>query len=164
MTKWLYFRAVDSTANDDGFISSAAGNNNSSLRSSALLKYENLEAILPFTTDQDEYPQGGSAGDYTGVMMIFKAALTTGLTSDAPPDHDYLHRDIVYLEVNGVDSISTCENIITFIEDSESSFIKIADAHGQGKSNCPSILECKFIEIARTWKRLLITTTHNANA
>ena len=91
MTKWLYFRSTASVADDDGFISSASGNNNSSLRSSALLKYENLEAILPFTADDDEYPQGGSAADYTGVMMVFKAALTTGYSQDAPPDENYLH-------------------------------------------------------------------------
>ena len=163
MTKWLYFRSTASVADDDGFISSASGDNNSSLRSSALLKYENLEAILPFTTDDDEYPQGGAAGNYTGVMMVFKAALTTGYSQDAPPEDNYLHRDIIYLEVNDVDSISTCKNIINFIEKSPGNFIKLADANSQGKDNAPSVLECKHIEIARTWKTASVSGTHNSN-
>ena len=161
MTKWLYFRSKVSVGDDDGFISAPA-NFNSELRSSALLKYENLEAILPFTTDQDEFPIGGSAGNYTGIIMIFKSCINTSTALNATTTQ-FLTKDRIFLEVNDVDSISTCKNIINFIEKSPGNFIKLADANSQGKDNAPSVLECKHIEIARTWKTLAISGTHNAN-
>ena len=148
--KWLYFRSTAALSGDDGFISSDSGSN-SELRSSALLKYENLEAILPFTTDQDEFPIGGSAGNYTGIMMIFKSC-RNDYSQLNDTTTQILKRDYIYIEVNGVDSLSTCTNIIEFIENSEEGVVKIADANNQGRDNAPAVLECKFIEIAKEFK------------
>ena len=42
--------------------------------------------------------------------------------------------------------------VTEFIENSEEGVVKIADANNQGADNAPTVLECKFIEIAKEFK------------
>ena len=164
MTKWLYFRAVANVSggsggtNDTGYLSNDAASN-SELRSSAMFRYENLLAILPFSQVDnsgnrtgDEYPLGGSSGSYTGVMMLFRPSLSSYADqSGAPHTAEMLNRDIVYLETQG-DAGSLCKHIINKIENSESPVVYICDnASGTGERKTSGVISCKFIEISRTF-------------
>ena len=139
--KWLYFRTTSGVDNDDGFISNN-GTTNSTLRTSALLKYENLQAIIPFNEDADEFPNGGSAGDYYGIVMIFKTSMSPNNVNLGTTK--YLASDKVFLEVSP-NSSTSCESIINHIENNDG-FITIAD--GVAKL-CPGVLSVKFIEISQ---------------
>jgi hypothetical protein len=161
--KWLYFRTTASISDDHGFIS-AQQDYNSELRTSALLKYDNLEAILPYTRDissagTGEVPVGGTVTDYSGVIMVFKACRNDYTTLNDSVSK-WLARDYIYLEVNGQDSLSTCQDIIDYIEESSGRIVIVADEAqngGQAGSSgvarsAPSVLVCKFIELAREYK------------
>ena len=142
--KWLYFRSTNSINADNGLISHHGGTN-STLRTSALLKYENLQSILPFDADTDEEPNGATTTDYIGVVMVFKSD-TVSLGQDGFGTTKFVAADKVYLETT-INSASTCIDIINFIESSEDNVIKIAD-----KTNsfyCPSVVTVKHIEIAQ---------------
>lgn len=147
--KWLYFRSTNGINDDNGFISTDQ-TTNSTLRTSALLKYENLQAILPFdNTNDTEFPNGGSDGDYIGVVMVFKPSLNPGLGQDGLGTTKFINADKIYLQTT-INSISSCEEIINFIEKSEENFIQFFDTNDdQAGFNCPGVIACKHIEIAQ---------------
>tara|TARA_R100000541_G_C1861300_1_gene79273 strand:- start:173 stop:619 length:447 start_codon:yes stop_codon:yes gene_type:complete len=142
--KWLYFRQSAGLGSDNGLISHHAGTN-STLRTSALLKYENLQSIIPFNASTDEEPNGATTLDYIGVVMIFKSD-TVSLGQDGFGTVKFIAADKVYLQTT-VNSASTCIDIINFIESSKESVVTIADV--TNKFLCPSILTVKHIEIAQ---------------
>ena len=145
--KWLYFRTTNSLNADNGLISHHAGTN-STLRTSALLKYENLQSILPFDADTDAEPNGTSTTNYIGVIMIFKSD-TVSLGQDGFGTTKFVAADKVYLQTT-VNSISSCEEIINFIEKSEENFIQFFDTNdNQAGFNCPGVVACTYIEIAQ---------------
>tara|TARA_R100000231_G_scaffold71235_1_gene56312 strand:+ start:139 stop:582 length:444 start_codon:yes stop_codon:yes gene_type:complete len=142
--KWLYFRSAAGVAPDNGFISKDSSTN-STLRTSALLKYENLEAIIPFDTDSDEEPNGATTTDYIGVIMIFKSAQAQGVYNDAISTTKLIANDRIYLETTS-NSLSTCKGIIEYIE--RSGNIAIVSDNMNTNEKCPGVLSCKHIEIA----------------
>tara|TARA_R110002012_G_scaffold235257_1_gene409102 strand:- start:539 stop:994 length:456 start_codon:yes stop_codon:yes gene_type:complete len=145
--KWLYFRQSSGIANDNGVISHHGGTN-STLRTSALLKYENLESILPFDDTAVDDPNGvttSGAGEYIGVVMIFKSPVHA-LAQDGHGTTLFIAADKVYLETTA-NSASTCVDIIKFIESSEDNVIQIADVTRD--IFCPGVLTVKHIEIAQ---------------
>ena len=147
--KWLYFRTTNSLNADNGLISHHAGTN-STLRTSALLKYENLQSILPFDADTDAEPNGTSTTNYIGVIMIFKSD-TVSLGQDGFGTVKFVAADKVYLATQ-TNSVSTCKEIIDFIEGSEENFIQFFDTNDQqkaSKSNCPQVISCNYIEIGQ---------------
>ena len=153
MIKWLYFRQNAGGINGDNGRISAHGTSNSTLRTSACLRYDNLQAIIPFDEDSDEYPNGGAGGDYTGVVMIFKSANTPNgtnfITGDGNIDTNYLQTDRIYLEVQS-DSLTACNSIIDYIENTESNYIVINDA--VSLVTIPGVIACKFIEVPNNYK------------
>ena len=149
--KWLYFRSTNGINDDNGFISTDQPTN-STLRTSALLKYENLQAIIPFDADTDEEPNGTTTTNYIGVIMVFKPSLNPGLGQDGLGTTKFINADKVYLQTT-INSISSCEEIINFIEKSEENFIQFFDTNdAQAGFNCPGIIACKHIEIAQNHK------------
>ena len=117
-----------------------------------MLKYENLQAILPFDTDTDEEPNGVTTADYIGVVMVFKPSLNPGLGQDGLGTPQFINSDKVYLQTS-INSISSCEEIINFIEKSEENFIQFFDSNdAQAGFNCPGVIACKHIEIAENHK------------
>ena len=151
--KWLYFRQANGIANDNGLISHHAGTN-STLRTSALLKYENLESILPFdaldasSNWAGDDPNGittGNSDAYVGVVMIFKSPVHA-LAQDGHGTTLFIAADKVYLQTTA-NSASTCVDIINFIESSEDNVIQIADVTRD--IFCPGVLTVNHIEIAQ---------------
>ena len=147
--KWLFFRQ-QALANDDGFISAEASVN-SELRSSVLLRYDNLLSIIPYNKDgsggEVEFPAGGSTSLYRGVLLTFKPALSnySNISSTA-----LLAVDKIYLEVNGQDAKGVCKSLINFIENSNVNVIVIADEDGSNTNgNAPGVKTCKHIELAK---------------
>jgi len=150
--KWLYFRSTNGINDDNGFISTDQPTNSTS-RTSALLKYENLQAILPFDDTAVDEPNGTTTSTaYTGVVMVFKPSLNPGLGQDGLGTVKFINADKIYLQTS-INSISSCEEIINFIEKSEENFIQFFDTNdAQAGFNCPGIIACKYIEIAQNHK------------